>query len=149
MSTKGEYGVRAMLELSLQYGDGPIPLRAIAAKQDISEHYLEQLFGGLRKSGLVKSVRGAQGGYELSRDPSEISVGSILRVLEGPIGPTECATDEHDGCECTRLGFCAAQILWKRVGDAILSVVDNTTLQDLVDETERLARKPDSLMYHI
>ena len=82
ISTRGRYGLRAMVELALAFGQGPVPLKEIATKQGLSEHYLEQLMGSLRKAGIVKSVRGAQGGYQLAKDPAEISTGEVLRVLE-------------------------------------------------------------------
>lgn len=94
ISTKGRYGLTIMIELGKLYGEGPVPLRKIAAENELSEAYLEQLVGPLRNSGLVKSVRGAYGGYMLTRHPKEISAGDVIRVLEGPIQPVEGIEDE-------------------------------------------------------
>ena len=95
LSTKGRYGVKAMFELALNHGLDPLSIKTIAERQNISEYYLEQLFSGLRKAGLVKSIRGAQGGYILARDPKDISASDILNVLEGPIEISECIQDEE------------------------------------------------------
>lgn len=130
-------------------GPEPVRLRDIAERQGISDHYLEQLFSSLRKAGLVRSVRGTKGGYELVGDPSEVTVGDILRVLEGPIGPVECVEDEYSLTHCDRGDVCATRLLWKRLHDAIASVVDSTTLADLVEEASRLEQKTAPPMYYI
>lgn len=130
LSTRGEYGVRAMHDLAERYKQGPVPLNSIAERQDISQDYLEQLIISLRKGGLVRSIRGAQGGYELARDPSEISIGEILRILEGPVGPVECL-DGGDAEICGRAGQCAARTVWKRLRESINGVLDTTSLADL------------------
>lgn len=148
-STKGRYGVRAMVDLVRHQGPEPVRLRDIAERQGISDHYLEQLFSSLRKAGLVRSVRGTKGGYELVGDPSEVTVGDILRVLEGPIGPVECVEDEYSLTHCDRGDVCATRLLWKRLHDAIASVVDSTTLADLVEEASRLEQKTAPPMYYI
>lgn len=147
-STKGRYGVRAMLDLARNLDAMPVPLRDIAERQGISEYYLEQLFAGLRKAGLVRSVRGTKGGYELASDPSEITVGQILRVLEGPIGPTDCVSDD-DAVHCEREGVCATRYLWQRVQAAISDVVDTITLADLVEKADQLEDKSAPPMYYI
>lgn len=134
ISTRGEYGLRAMFYLALKYGQGPIPLKTIAEEQGISEHYLEQLMGALRRSGLVSSVRGAQGGYSLSRPPKEITVGDIIRVLEGPITPMDCLDGAGKEAECGFLGPCAMRRMWKRLQDSMESVLDSTTLACLAEE---------------
>jgi len=101
LSTKGRYGLKAMFELALHFGEGPIPLKDIAEKQNISEHYLEQLIATLRKDGLVNSVRGAQGGYLLSSEPKKITVGDVIRSLEGNIAPSDCVI-EGEPLDCDR-----------------------------------------------
>ncbi|TMN21049.1 cysteine metabolism transcriptional regulator CymR [Lentibacillus cibarius] len=121
ISTKGRYGLTIMLELARKYGEGPLSLKAIAREKNLSEHYLEQLASPLRNSGLVKSVRGAYGGYVLARDPRDIKAGDIIRVLEGPISPVEGIEDEEP----------AKQALWIRIRDAVKDVLDTTTLEDL------------------
>ncbi|MGI5839055.1 MAG: RrF2 family transcriptional regulator [bacterium] len=135
LSTKGRYGVTAMFDLAMQYGEGPIPLKEIAARQGLSEHYLEQLAAPLRRAGLVRSVRGAQGGYLLARRPEEITVGDIIRVLEGPIAPADCVSVDS-GYEryCDRADNCVTRDIWRKLRDSINSVLDSFTLADLCRE---------------
>lgn len=148
LSTRGEYGLRAMFDLAMRQGDSPTPLKDIAERQEISGHYLEQLIASLRKAGLVKSVRGAQGGYLLGRPPEDITVGDIVRILEGPIGPTECVSQEEP-TTCGRAENCIARQVWKRVRDSIVEVMDSITLGDMRDEAEKLARENNGDMYYI
>lgn len=138
LSTKGQYGVKAMFDLALHYGDEPIPLKSIAERQGISEYYLEQLIAVLRRENLVKSVRGAQGGYVLSREPSEITVGKILNVLEGPLEISECIDDVG---ECTRANYCATRLIWVKMRDALEDVVNTITLSDMVNDYKALCEK--------
>ena len=140
LSTRGEYGLRAMFELARKYGEGPVSLRSIAEEQDISENYLEQLIAVLRKSGLVESVRGAQGGYMLAAAPQEINVGDIIRVLEGPIAPTDCVS-ENSKKDCGRAGTCASRLIWEKVRDSITKVLDGFTLLDMVQEAEKMGNR--------
>ncbi|MBL4951286.1 Rrf2 family transcriptional regulator [Neobacillus sp. OS1-32] len=126
ISTKGRYGLTIMIELAKNYGEGPTSLKSIAQTNDLSEHYLEQLIAPLRNAGLVKSIRGAYGGYILSNLPSKITVGDVLRVLEGPITPVEGIEEEEP----------AKRELWIRIRDAIRDVIDNTTLEDLASHSE-------------
>lgn len=133
ISTRGQYGLRAMLDLGLYGKDEPVALKSIAERQGISEAYLEQLIASLRKAGLVVSVRGASGGYYLSRAPAEISVGEILRVLEGPIAPVECVSEDINENECRNSGHCATRVLWRRLRDSIIAVLDSTSLADLIE----------------
>ena len=132
LSTKGRYGVAAMYDLALHYGQGPISLKSVAQRQLISEHYLEQLMGTLRKAGYVKSIRGAQGGYSLTKEPANISVGDIIKVMEGPIAPVDCLlTDAVDNEYCVRAGICVTRGVWAKVRDSINNVLDSITLADL------------------
>jgi Rrf2 family transcriptional regulator, cysteine metabolism repressor len=126
ISTKGRYGLTIMIELAKNYGDGPTSLKTIAQANDLSEHYLEQLIAPLRNAGLVKSIRGAYGGYILSEVPSKITAGDVIRVLEGPITPVEGIEDEEP----------AKRELWIRIRDAIRDVLDNTTLEDLANHSD-------------
>ncbi|RLQ92025.1 Rrf2 family transcriptional regulator [Planomicrobium sp. Y74] len=126
ISTKGRYGLTIMIALGKEYGEGPLPLRKIAAEYDLSEAYLEQLVAPLRNAGLVKSVRGAYGGYMLSRPPKEISAGDVIRVLEGPIQPVEGIEDEAQ----------PQRELWIRIRDAVKNVLDTTTIEDLANQQE-------------
>ncbi len=138
LSTKGRYGVAAMYDLALHYGEGPISLKSVAMRQEISEHYLEQLMGTLRKAGFVKSVRGAQGGYTLTKDPSKISVGDIIKVMEGPIAPVDCLlTDDVSNAYCQRAGVCVTRGVWAKVRDSITGVLDSITLADLCEEEKK------------
>lgn len=138
ISTKGRYGVAAMYDLAVHYGEGPISLKSIAQRQKISENYLEQLVSTLRKAGYVKSIRGAQGGYTLSKDPAKISVGDIIRIMEGPIVLVDCLLAEsEDNDYCERAGICVTRGVWAKVCDSISSVLDSISLADLCRE-ERL-----------
>jgi len=122
ISTKGRYGLTIMMELAQKFGEGPISLKSIAEKHQLSEHYLEQLVAPLRNAGLVKSVRGAYGGYILAKPPEEITSGDVIRVLEGPISPVDF-TEEDDP---------AKRDLWIRIKNAIAEVLDSTTLSALI-----------------
>jgi len=139
LSTKGRYGLRAMLEIALSEGEGPITIHAIAQRQDISKRYLEQLLIPLKQAGLVKSVRGSQGGYVLGRAPQNISVGDIIRVLEGPLAPVDCVSELNPD-DCKRADICVTRIIWTRVRDSIAEVLDSYTLQDLVKETRNMSK---------
>ena len=134
ISTKGRYGVAAMYDLALHYGEGPQALKNVAERQGISESYLEQLASILRKGGYVVSVRGAQGGYVLSKNPENISVGDIIRLLEGPIAPVDCVLSDVESKQneyCTKAGNCVTRGVWAKVRDSITNVVDSISLADL------------------
>ncbi|MBE3573893.1 MAG: Rrf2 family transcriptional regulator [Firmicutes bacterium] len=147
-SSRTEYGVKAMLDLALHYGEGPVPLRAIAGRQSVSEHYLEQLMGALRKAGLVASARGAQGGYELAREPGSITVGDVVRALEGPIAPLPCV--EEDGrAHCDEIARCVARTVWVRLRSSMEEVLDSTTFADLCQKALQQRNTGDSFMYYI
>ena len=131
ISTRGRYGIRLMLALALNYNNGTIPLKTIAKDQGISEKYLEQIINPLTKSGLVKSFRGAQGGYQLARHPSEYTVGDILRITEGSLAPVACL--EHEPIDCARANECITLDFWRGLYDAINQYVDSVTLEELVN----------------
>ena len=131
ISTKGRYATRLMLDLALHNTGECIKVKDIAARQGISEKYLEQIISILNKAGYVKSVRGPQGGYKLTRDPSCSTVGMILRLTEGSLAPVACLEDEIN--QCSRQGGCATLELWKELDEAIKGVVDNVTLARLVE----------------
>lgn len=131
ISTKGRYALRLMLDLALCPKEEYIPLKQIAARQEISEKYLEQIITLLNRAGYVHSVRGAQGGYRLAKNPKDYTVGMILRLTEGSLAPVACL--DLDPGECARSEQCATLEVWKRLNDAINSVVDHTTLADLVE----------------
>ncbi|MER1986041.1 MAG: Rrf2 family transcriptional regulator [Solibacillus sp.] len=137
ISTKGRYGLTIMIELAKHHGEGPIPLRQIAAEKDLSEAYLEQLVSPLRNAGLVKSVRGAYGGYMLAHKPEEISAADVVKVLEGPIQIVEGIENEE----------AAQRELWIRIRDAVKTVLDTTSLEDLAKYTDE--QMSDGYMFYI
>ena len=135
ISTKGRYGLRAMLDLALNYEGKPVTLSAVAKRQGISEGYLEQLMSMLKKAGLIKSIRGAGGGYVLARDMSEISVGDVLRALEGSLQPVECAAfSQEESCEAS--GGCVTKYVWQRINESINQTVNEISLKQLVEESK-------------
>lgn len=148
LSTRGHYGLKAMFDLALHYGQGPIPLKNVAERQELSEHYLEQLIAGLRKAGLVKSVRGAQGGYTLAKEPKDIKVGDIVRVLEGPVAPVDCVNEVDPSC-CSRFDLCITKNVWEKVRDSINEVLDSITLADMVEDAEKAKLNNSHYMYYI
>ena len=131
LSTRGQYGIHAMYDLAVTYESGPQPLKAIAERQGVPEAYLEQLMAPLRREGLVNSVRGAQGGYLLARPPSEITVGQVLRTLEGDLAIIDCLIEEDS---CNKADGCPTRKVWKRVRDGLNSIVDGITLQDMLED---------------
>ncbi len=131
ISTKGRYGLRAVLDLAANYQDKPITLSAIAARQQLSEGYLEQLMSPMKKAGIVGSSRGAQGGYYLSRRPEEIYVGEVFRALEGPLKLTACIAEEQAD-DCIRKSNCGSAFIWNEIQSAIGAVLDRYTLADLL-----------------
>jgi len=140
LSTKGRYGVKAMFDLALHGRDTPLSLKTIAGRQEISEPYLEQLIAALRKAGLVKSVRGARGGYVLARQPDEITVGSIIRTLEGSMAPTDCVAEDKS-FDCEKAGWCVTRGIWEKIRISIDNVIDSITLQDMIDDYKELCQK--------
>ncbi len=128
ISTKGRYALRLMLDLAINYTGEYISIKNIAARQDISDKYLEQIITQLNRAGYVRSVRGAQGGYMLAKDPSEYTVGMILRQMEGSLTPVNCLEDEN----CDKASCCVTQEVWAKIQKAIEAVVDHITLADLV-----------------
>ncbi|MEW9700077.1 Rrf2 family transcriptional regulator [Paenibacillus sp. SI8] len=137
ISTKGRYGLTIMMELANRFGEGPTSLKSIAEKHQLSEHYLEQLVAPLRNAGLVKSIRGAYGGYILSKSPELVTAGEVIRVLEGPISPVDF-TEEDDP---------AKRDLWIRIRDSIADVLDSTTLANLISFEDQGTN--DNYMFYI
>jgi Rrf2 family protein len=134
ISTRTRYGMRAILELALAYKAGPLQIRVIAERQNISSKYLEQLVGIMRTAGLVRSIRGPHGGYVLARDPEEIKLSEIFRILEGPVLTVECVDHEN---VCPSHADCVTRQLWIQVNEAMLSVLENKTLYDLMGMAEK------------
>lgn len=135
ISTKGRYALRLMVDLACCGGDGPVSLKDVSRRQQVSDKYLEQIVTPLSRMGLVRSVRGAGGGYLLTRAPEEYTVGDILRPLEGDLAPVECATD---GAFCDRSGACVTVWLWQEIYRAVSDVVDRITLADLVEHQRQM-----------
>lgn len=133
ISTKGRYALRLMLDLAMHHTGNFVPLKAISQRQDISDKYLEQIVHLLSKGGLVQSARGAQGGYRLTREPVEYTVGEILRLVEGSLVPVACL---ECGANCEHTEECMTIDLYKRMQKAIDDIVDGTTLVDLIKEHE-------------
>ncbi|NLL78335.1 MAG: Rrf2 family transcriptional regulator [Clostridiales bacterium] len=134
ISTKGRYAVRVMLDLAMHNTGEYIKVKQIAERQGISEKYLEQIIALLNKGGCVKSVRGAQGGYRIAKDPASFTVGQILRLTEGSLSPVACLDDEVN--ECERCDTCETLEVWKDLKKAIDQVVDNVTIADLLEKQE-------------
>lgn len=131
ISTKGRYALRLMLDLATYNTGEPVSLKDVAKRQQISDKYLEQIIAVLNKAGFVRSIRGAQGGYLLKKDPSEYTVGMILRLTEGDLAPVSCVGEESD--ECERRASCVTVRIWEKMNDAINGVVDNITLADMLE----------------
>jgi Rrf2 family protein len=145
ISTKIRYGTRAMLELACHYGEGPIELREIAKREDISLKYLEQVIVPLRTAGLVKSARGSKGGYALAKHPSEIYLKDLVETLDGPLNLIECLKDPK---VCQKVPYCITRDIWQEVSEAIDGVFHSVTLEDMVHrKKEKEARLPS--MYQI
>lgn len=137
ISTKGRYGLTIMMELANRTGEGPTSLKSIAEKHQLSEHYLEQLVAPLRNAGLVKSIRGAYGGYILSKAAEQVTAGEVIRVLEGPISPVDFEEEDDP----------AKRDLWIRIRDSIAEVLDSTTLSSLISFEDK--GKNDNYMFYI
>lgn len=145
LSTKGRYGTRAMLALSLHYDKDIIRLKDIAEREGIPARYLEQLIVALKIAGLVKSFRGVQGGYTLARPPDQIRLSEILQVLEGRMAPVECVDDPK---ACPHSSFCVARDIWLEMKKALVNILESSTLQDLI-ERKRNKECAQGLMYYI
>ena len=145
LSTKGQYGARAMVDLALHYGEGPILLKDIAKRQQISGRYLEHVIVSLKVAGLVKSMRGARGGFSLAKPPFQIRLSEIIQIMEGSIAMVECVDDPK---VCSRADLCVTRDIWTEMKKAMNGVLESTTLQDLI-ERQREKRKPEAVMYYI
>lgn len=135
ISTKGRYALRTMVDIALHSSGSCITLKDISRRQDISVKYLEQIASQLAHAGLLRSNRGPQGGYRLSKDPRDYTAGEILRVTEGSLAPIPCL--EADADTCKMRGACSTIDFWQAVYDAVLQVADNTTLEDLAEQSRK------------
>lgn len=140
LSTRAKYGLRALIDLGLHSQEEVVSIQSIAGRQNISVSYLEQLMAKLKKAGLVESTRGAQGGYRLGKPENEISVGDILRVLEGSLDAADCPGN-NPGNACEGSELCVAKYVWKRINDSINSAVDTLMLSELIEESRKIQKK--------
>ena len=148
ISTKGRYGLRMMIDIASEdQNEGPVSVRDIARRQSLSDKYLEQIITQANKAGLLKSIRGAgRCGYQLSRLAKDISVGEILRAMEGSLSPVECVRElGEDSTPCRNAGECATYELWRDIKTAVDQVIDNRSLQDMIDNYTRKNRDDASL----
>lgn len=145
ISTKGRYGMRAMLDLAVNYAQSPILLKDVARRQEISLKYLDRICSSLKAAGLLKSSRGSKGGFTLSRPPDEITLKEIVEVLEGPLVLVGCTSDKKF---CKRIGSCVTRDIWYELSRAMEAVLGSKTLEDLV-KRERKKRKSTGSMYYI
>ncbi len=145
LSTRARYGTRALLDLALIGSTEPVQLKDIAARQKISLHYLEHIMAPLTGAGILRSTRGARGGIQLVRQPKDIRLGEIVRLLEGSLTPVECLSNPE---ACPRIHTCATRDIWTQVKEAMDNVLDSVTLQDLV-ERQRLKDKHEEAMYYV
>ncbi len=136
ISTKGRYGLRAVLDIALNEHLGPVTIHSIAKRQEISERYLEQLLISLKQNGLIKSIRGFQGGYILNKEPQGITVADIVTALEGPILLVECVNDAKPG-SCSRVEFCVTRKVWQDLQSSITELLSSYSLEDLLIETKK------------
>lgn len=147
LSTKGRYGLRSMIDLALNSKGEQVALYSIAERQNISVSYLEQVFSILRKSGLVNSIKGAQGGYILANNPTDITVGEILRALEGSLSVVDYSKEEAVE-DKKSVEYCLRINVWEKINESINNVVDNLTLEDLVEDYKNM-NNSDNLMFYI
>jgi Rrf2 family protein len=145
LSTKGRYGTRALLDLALHRAEGPVLLKDIAERQQISLWYLEHLIAPLIAAGIVRSSRGAKGGVWLAQPPEQIKLSTVIQLLEGSVAPVECV---NDPAICSRSELCVTRDLWTTIKRAINGVLESTTLQDLVERQKRKEQAQET-MYDI
>ena len=138
LSTKGRYGLRAFIDLAVWGEEEPVSLTSIAERQNISISYLEQLMAKLKRAGLVNSIRGVNGGYVIAKPAEEISVGDVLRALEGDLAPVECpGIGNSSTTQCSGSAHCVSKIVWKRINDSINNAVDSIYIGELVKESRK------------
>ena len=138
VSTRGRYALRAMVDVALRADEGPILRHDIAERQEISAHYIEQLFVKLRRAGFIESVKGPGGGYVLAKSADQIRAGDIIRTVEGPIALVHCVAPQQKGAPCHRVEYCVTHLLWEELSNKVAEVLDSVTLQDLCDQAREL-----------
>ncbi len=137
VSTKGDYGVRALVELAHHYGEGPMQSATIASRQEVPEPYLDQLLNTLRRAGFIRSVRGPQGGHALIREPGEVKLSDVMEALEGSLAPLACVDDPES---CTKSGGCVQRDVWEQVRDATRAILENVSIGDLAEKEREYNR---------
>jgi Rrf2 family protein len=154
ISKKTKYGLQALVALSRRYGEGPVLIATVAKEEAIPIKFLELILLELRNSGVVESKKGRHGGYQLSRPPSEITIGSVIRKMEGPLAPLPCASETaYRPCEeCRDVEQCGTRIVMRKVRDAVADILDKTTLADVLQQVGEVKRSQDTgeaLMFYI
>ena len=154
IAKRTKYGLQALFALSRRYGEGPVLIATLAKQEEIPLKFLESILLDLKSPGFVESKKGPRGGYQLSKPPSKITVGSVIRVLEGPLAPLPCASETaFRPCdECSDVEHCETRILMRRVRDAIAGILDSTTLAEIVRQTASAKEdklRQEALMYYI
>ena len=142
LSTKGRYGVRAMLDLAIHEAIGPVSIKNISQREGISVNYLEQIFNQLRRAGLVRSIRGPGGGFLLARPSKEVTAMDIIKALKVPVVPVFCVDEEDEISQCERMDSCVSRLLWQRLGEKIKEILKATSLEDLLIEARRISKLP-------
>ncbi|MCL1802597.1 MAG: Rrf2 family transcriptional regulator [Eubacteriaceae bacterium] len=136
LSTKGTYGLRALIDIAANSQTDPVSISSISTRQAMSVGYLEQLISKLKRSGFVNSVRGVRGGYVLAKPASEISVGDVLRALEGSLSPVDCPAAKDEGEGCDESGSCLTKVVWQKINDSINIAVDAIKLSEIIEEAK-------------
>jgi len=151
ISKRTQYGLKAVLNLASRHGKGPVLIATLAEEETIPVKFLELILLDLKSRGVLNSKKGKGGGYELSRPPSTITVGSLIRMMEGPLAPLPCASETaFKACaECPDVESCGTRIIMRQVRDAIADVLDKTTLADLLRQMREIKQREPALMYHI
>ena len=144
LSTKGRYCLRAAVDVALFSKDGPISINTIASREGLSESYLEQLFAKLKKAGLILSIRGTNGGYQLAKPAAEISVGDVLRALEGEMVVVDCPDSES---KCAKFDSCVTKYVWKRINNSINETMDSMTLEEIIANSHGTAEESNQKAY--
>lgn len=146
LSTKGRYAARAMLDIALNQGGGPVAVREIAERQRISERYLENILTVLVGAGLVISTRGKSGGFSLSRAPRDINLEEIITAVEGSLAPVDCVDDVNN---CDMVSICVTYEIWCKLEKALMDILSSTTLKDMIDMYDKKVSKTENIMYYI
>jgi Rrf2 family protein len=145
LSTRARYGTRALLDLAMHWSNGPVQLKEIALRQNISIHYLEHLISPLVGAGIIRSIRGPRGGIQLTRHPGKLKLSEVIQLLEGSITPTDCV-DNPDSC--SRSSMCTTRDVWDDMKNAMYGILESTTLQDLIDR-QKSKEQPEQAMYYV